>query len=119
MLASTIGSGSIEREREDSAGDITADARECPHRLGFPGNHTPVLSNNRLRGRVKLPGSPVVPQPFPCLQDVVEIGGGQRTHAGIPGDEPLEVGDHRCHRGLNQHHLGNQNPVWVPVGTPR
>ena len=67
---------------------------------------------------MELPRPTVVAQSLPRFHDIRFIGRRQRTNIGKSAEKPLEIRDDRRHRGLNQHHLRDQDAIGIAAFSP-
>jgi hypothetical protein len=74
--------------------------------------------DDRPRRRVQLPGSPVVAETLPRLQD---LGLGRRCqgkNVGKLAEKPLEIRDDGHDGRLDQHHFGDEDSIRISVRAP-
>ena len=62
-------------------------------------------------GGVQVARAGVVAEPLPCLQHIVQRGGGQRPDIGPALEEPVEIRAGRRGHGLLQHDLAEPDAV--------
>jgi hypothetical protein len=62
---------------------------------------------------MKIPGSRIVTEPFPGLEDCLKPGSGQLIDVREETEESLVVGDDGPNLGLLEHGLGDPDPVGI------
>ncbi|MFT3881078.1 MAG: hypothetical protein QM703_15625 [Gemmatales bacterium] len=77
-----------------------------------------MVTHDKLRCLVKIPGSAIVAQAFPIFQHFLFMCLGQISDCGEPCEKLLEEGDDRRHLSLLQHHLADPNGIGITTGTP-
>ncbi len=111
--------GPVEGEAGDRPGDVRADAGERLETLDGVREPARVLGHDRARGRMEVAGPRIVPRAFPGLQDGGKRGPRQRRDGRKLRHEPIVPVGRRGDPCLLEHHLGDPDPVRVPVATPR
>ncbi len=108
-----------ERDRRDRAGGVRAEAGEPAEELRLLGQASAEPRDDLLRRAVEHARAPIVAEPRPRGEDVVERRVGQRAHRRKPLHPRLPVLDHRRHPRLLEHDLRHPDRVRIPGPAPR
>ena len=108
-----------ERERQDCPGSRATDPRQGHESRQVFGQGTGVaLAGDPGRG-LEVPGTGVITEPRPQVQDLVERRLGQGPDPREARDEALEIRDDGRDPGLLQHDLGDPHPVRRRIPLPQ
>ena len=118
VFASTIGSGRSKANERIAPAMYRPTPGRARTRACSRGMTPPYVVDDHPRRGVQLPGAAVIAQPLPGLEHVCLLGHRQRLDIREPAEKPLEIGDHRGDRRLHQHHLGDEDPVGIGIGSP-
>ncbi len=111
--------GKIEREARDRAGGVGPDAVERAKRVGVRGELAAEALDDLARSQVERPRAPVVAEPAPHREHVVDARLGEAPRRRKSRHEALEIGDHRLDPGLLEHDLADPDGVRMARPTPR
>lgn len=109
----------VEGEACHGGCDVLPDARQRSQPFDGRREAPSVLSHEDLGRRVQVAGPRVVTGALPGLQDVFETGRREPLDVREPREEGLVALRDRRNAGLLEHHLGDPQPVRVPVEPPR
>ncbi len=107
-----------ERDGGDGPGDVRSDPGQGLELGDAPGQVAPVLLDEASGGGMEVVSPGVVAGPFPDLEDPFDRCPGERLDVGEGSYEPFEVRGRLVDASLLQQHLGDPDPVRVPVGAP-
>ena len=110
---------SAERDRSDGPCDVRPDPGKRLELGNARGKLASVLVDDPPGGRVEVVRPGVVARPFPDLEHASDRRAGERVDGRKGAHEPLEVRGRLLDSRLLQQHLGDPDPVGVPVRAPR
>ncbi len=107
----------VVRDRGDRTGGVAADPWDLPQQLGVARQLPTQVGLNMLRTAMQQPSPPVVTEPTPSPEHILDIGFGQRGDIGKPPQERRPIGPDRLDPRLLQHHFRDPDRVRV-TGLP-
>ena len=92
--------------------------RKLPQLRVRSGHGTPEGLPHHRRPAMEVPSPPVVPQPLPGLEHIVNVRAGERVQVRKPIEPLAVVPEHGLHPGLLQHDLGDPDPIRIGLAAP-
>ena len=107
-----IGNGSNSSRR------IRTDPADLPHFVRIVRQDSAVFQNYLLRSFPEIPGTRIIPEPFPRFQHILLRGSGQRSQIGKTGQKTLIIRKDRFHPGLLKHRLTDPGAIGIVKTAP-